>query len=94
MQQDSYDLEQCLLDWENKPDDLKAQLEQSIHNEAMREDYRRQPASLQVTIEGLERHIKRMQTQAMERQEVGANSLLWKLELQEVNDRGIREPVS
>ena len=43
--QDSYDLEQCLLDWKNKADDLKARLEQSSHDKAMREDYQRQTES-------------------------------------------------
>ena len=56
--QDSYDIEQCLLDWKNKADDLKAQLEQFSHDEAMWEDYQRQPESPQVTIKELDEHSK------------------------------------
>ena len=69
MKQDSYDLEQCLLDWKNKAADLRARLEQSSYDEAMPEDYQRQPESQQASIEGLERYIKQMHTQAIERQE-------------------------
>ena len=43
MKQDSYDLEHLLLDWENKAANLKVQFEQSSHDEAMWEDYQRQP---------------------------------------------------
>ena len=39
MKQNSYGLEQRLLDWENKAANLKARYEQSSHDKAMQEDY-------------------------------------------------------
>ena len=72
VKQDSYDLKQRLLEWENKADDMEVRLAQSSNDKTMQEDYQRQPESPQVTIEGLERHIKQMHTQAMERQEESA----------------------
>lgn len=71
IKQDSSDLEQRLLDWRNKADNLKTRLEQSSQEE-VQEEYVRQLESQQATIQTLENQIKRLNAdhaQSMERRE-------------------------